>query len=132
MKRTIICAVALAAFAGCAQQSSPVATLDLQRIQANWPKFINYSNQLSADTAAINRSNDSPARKQQELDQLRQRFTDMQNEVTGDVRNAAEQVATERHISLVVTRQYVGYGGIDITADVEKILKINEAPSSGS
>jgi Skp family chaperone for outer membrane proteins len=127
-----MCAVALVALAGCAQQSSPVATLDLNRIQANWPKFINYSNQLSADTAAINRSSDSPSRKEKELDALRQRFTDMQNEVTGDVRNAAEQVANEKHITLVVTRQYVGYGGVDITADVEKILKITEASPSGS
>ena len=127
-----MCAVALVALAGCAQQSSPVATLDLNRIQANWPKFINYSNQLSADTAAINRSSDSPSRKEKELDALRQRFTDMQNEVTGAVRNAAEQVANEKHITLVVTRQYVGYGGVDITADVEKILKITEASPSGS
>jgi Skp family chaperone for outer membrane proteins len=132
MKNLLVCAGALVALAGCAQQSSPVATIDLNRIQANWPKFINYSNQLSADTAAINRSSDSPSRKEQELDQLRQRFTDMQNEVTGDVRNAAEQVANEKHITLVVTRQYVGYGGIDITPDVEKILKITEASPSGS
>ena len=132
MKRLLVCAGALVALAGCAQQGSPVATIDLNRIQANWPKFINYSNQLSADTAAINRSSDSPSRKEKELDALRQRFTDMQNEVTGDVRNAAEQVANEKHITLVVTRQYVGYGGVDITADVEKILKITEASPSGS
>jgi Skp family chaperone for outer membrane proteins len=135
MKRlfgALLCAGALVALAGCAQPSSPVATIDLNRIQANWPKFINYSNQLSADTAAINRSSDSPSRKEQELNALRQRFTDMQNEVTGDVRNAAEQVASEKHITLVVTRQYVGYGGVDITPDVEKILKITEASPSGS
>jgi len=131
MKRLVVYVAALAALAGCAQQTSPVATIDLVRIQANWPKFINYSNQLSADTAAINRSSDSPQRKQQELDRLRQRFVDMQNEVTGDVRNAAQQVASERHFSLVVTRQFVGYGGIDITPDVEKILKITEASPSG-
>lgn len=133
MKRLIVCAAAFAAFAGCAtQQSSPIATVDLQRIQANWPKFINYSNQLQADTEAINRSNDPPARKQQELDRLRQRFVDMQNEVTGDVRSAAQQVATEKHFAMVVTRQYVGYGGTDITSDVERILKITEASPSGS
>jgi len=132
VKRLIVCAGALLAFAGCAVQQSPVATVDLQRIQANWPKFINYSNQLAADTAAIKNSNDSPQRKQEELGNLRQRFVDMQNEVTGDVRNAAEQVANEKHFKLVVTRQFVGYGGTDITADVERILKITETPPSGS
>jgi Skp family chaperone for outer membrane proteins len=81
---------------------------------------------------AINRSNESNARKQQDLERLRARYVDMQNDVTGDVRNAAEQVADEKHFKLVVTRQFVGYGGTDITADVERILKITEASPSGS
>jgi Skp family chaperone for outer membrane proteins len=133
VKVLIVCAVAAAALAGCAQQpTSQIATVDLQRIQANWPKFINYSNQLQADTEAINRSNESNARKQQDLERLRARYVDMQNDVTGDVRNAAEQVADEKHFKLVVTRQFVGYGGTDITADVERILKITEASPSGS
>jgi Skp family chaperone for outer membrane proteins len=133
VKRLLLCAAALAALAGCASQpTSEIATIDLQRIQANWPKFINYSNQLQADTEAINRSNESPGRKQQDLTRLRQRYVDMQNDVSGDVRNAAEQVADEKHFKLVVTRQFVGYGGTDITADVERILKITEASPSGS
>jgi len=52
--------------------------------------------------------------------------------VTSDVRAAAEQVANDRHFKLVVTREFTGYGGVDITSDVEKILKITEkspAPS---
>lgn len=133
MKRFILCAAALAALGGCATQTStPIATVDVQRIQANWPKFINYSNQLSADTAAIQHSNASPKEKQQQLDSLRQRFVSMQNDVTGDVRNAVQEVANEKHLQLVVTRQFVGYGGTDITPDVERILKITEASPSGS
>jgi Skp family chaperone for outer membrane proteins len=130
----MFCAAALAALGGCAtqQSASPIATVDVERIQANWPKFINYSNQLSSDTAAIQRSSDSPRRKQQELDDLRRRYVDMQNDVTGDVRNAVQQVANEKHFQMVVTRQFVGYGGTDITADVEKILKITEASPTGS
>ena len=121
-------AAALLALTGCGgSQPSPIATIDLSRIQANWPKFINYSNQLAADTAAIDRSNASPQVKVTQLDALRKRYVSMQNEVTGDVRSAAEQVASERHFRLVVTRQFVGYGGVDITPDVEKILKITEA-----
>jgi Skp family chaperone for outer membrane proteins len=121
-------AVALATLAGCASQTdSSVATIDLTRIQNNWPKFINYSNQLASDTASINRSGASPREKEAQLDALRRRYVSMQNEVSGDVRDAAEKVATDRHIKLVVTRQFVGYGGIDITPDVEKILQITEA-----
>jgi Skp family chaperone for outer membrane proteins len=132
VKRLILCATALLAAAGCAGAPTSVATIDLARIQANWPKFINYSNQLASDSAAINRSAASPRQKQQELDVLRQRYVDMQNEVSGDVRSAAEQVANEKHLKLVVTRQFVGYGGIDITSDVEKILKITEKTPASS
>jgi Skp family chaperone for outer membrane proteins len=114
--------------AGCAAKTdSSVATIDLTRIQNNWPKFINYSNQLASDTASINRSGASPREKEAQLDALRRRYVSMQNEVSGDVRDAAEKVANDRHIKLVVTRQFVGYGGIDITPDVEKILQITEA-----
>ncbi len=126
MKRAVLTAAALLALAGCAAQSSPIATVDLERIQANWPKFINYSNQLAADTDAINRSSASPKQKQAQLDALRARYADMQNEVTDDLRNAAAQIATQRHFQIIVTRQFVGYGGVDITPDVEKILQITE------
>lgn len=133
MKRSIVAAAACAALAGCAGQTAPtVATVDLTRIQANWPKFINYSNQLASDTDAINRSSASPKQKAEALDQLRRRYVTMQNEVSGDVRSAAEQIASDRHIKLVVTRQFVGYGGVDITPDVEKILKITEKPQAKS
>ncbi len=134
MKRLLIAAAACAALSACAGQSSQssVATVDLARIQANWPKFINYSNQLASDTEAINRSSASPKQKADSLDQLRRRYVDMQNEVSGDVRSAAEQVASDKHFKLVVTRQFVGYGGVDITPDVEKILKITEKPQDKS
>ncbi len=133
MKRSIVAAAACAALAGCAGPTAPtVATVDLTRIQANWPKFINYSNQLASDTDAINRSSAAPKQKAEALDQLRRRYVTMQNEVSGDVRSAAEQIASDRHIKLVVTRQFVGYGGVDITPDVEKILKITEKPQAKS
>ena len=133
MKRTIVCALlALGGCAGTSDSSTTVATVDLARIQANWPKFINYSNQLASDTDAINRSSAPQRRKQQQLDALRRRYVDMQNEVSGDVRTAAESVANERHYKLVVTRQFVGYGGVDITSDVEKILKITETSGAKS
>ncbi len=130
MKRLLLCAVSAAALCGCGgAPSSPIATLDLTRIQANWPKFINYSNQLAADTSAIDRSDAPPAQKAAQLEVLRKRFVSMQNEVTSDVRSAAQHVASEKHYTLVVTHQYVGYGGVDITPDVEKILNITEKPA---
>lgn len=122
-------AAALLLSSGCARQnaaSSEIATVNIARITNNWPKFINYNNQLASDSAAIDRSNAPQAQKAKELADLQARFAQMQNEVTGDVRAAAEQVAKEKNYKLVVTREFVGYGGVDITADVEKILKIEE------
>jgi Skp family chaperone for outer membrane proteins len=118
---------ALAALSACAhQQSSPIATVDVARISANWPKFINYQNQLSADASALEHANIPDAEKQRQRDLLQRRYNDMQTEVTSDVRSAAQQVAGQRHFALVVTREFVGYGGVDITPDVEKILNITE------
>ncbi|HTV72378.1 MAG TPA: hypothetical protein VME66_01550 [Candidatus Acidoferrales bacterium] len=128
MNRLLLWIPAVVALAACGsgQPSSPIATVDVARISANWPKFINYQNQLSADADALEHANLSAGEKQREQNLLQQRYSDMQAEVTNDVRSAAEQVANERHFQLVVTRAFVGYGGVDITPDVEKILKITE------
>jgi Skp family chaperone for outer membrane proteins len=50
--------------------------------------------------------------------------------VTDDVKAAVKQIATDKHYSLVVTRQGIAYGGDDITPDVQAALHI--APSSPS
>jgi len=129
-KRTPLLVAVAAALAGCATQQSQVATVNITRVTQNWPKFINYNNQLASDTDAIQRSSASPRDKQRQLDQLRQHFVKMQEEVTNDVRAAAEQIAGQRHFKMVITREFVGYGGTDITPDVEKILKITEKSPS--
>jgi hypothetical protein len=122
-----IIVAAIVVLAGCSQAPrSDVAVVNISRITANWPKFINYNNQLSADAAAIERSKASDQVKQRERDQLRDQFVRMQQEVTDDVRNAAEQVAKSRNYKLVVTREFAAYGGTDITSDVEKLLNITE------
>jgi Skp family chaperone for outer membrane proteins len=113
--------------AGGGGAAGEIGTVNVSRITANWPKFLNYQNQLSSDAAAIDRASVPEAEKARQRAALQQRFLRFQDEVTGDVRTAAQQVAGERHLKLVVTREFVGYGGIDITTDIEKILKITEA-----
>jgi Skp family chaperone for outer membrane proteins len=116
----------------CACNNGPqgsIGLVDVQRISQNWPKFQNYQNQLANDAQTIERSNRSAGEKARARAQLQQRFSQAQNELTGDVSTAAKQVAADKHLTYVLTRQYVGYGGIDITPDVEKILKIVEKPS---
>lgn len=127
----MILIAAAALLAGCAGPApkSDIATVNITQITANWPKFINYNNQITADAAAIERAREPEAKKQQQRVQLQQRYVRLQGEVTDDVRAAAEQIAKEKNFTMVFTREFVGYGGTDITGDVEKALKIVERPS---
>ena len=108
---------------------SDIGLVDVQRISANWPKFQNYQNQLANDAQTIEHSNRPDREKARARAQLQQRFSRAQNELSNDVSTAAKQVAADKHLTYVFTRQYVGYGGLDITPDIEKILKIEEKPS---
>jgi len=115
---------------GCAHKQSPVAIVDTQRLLQFWPKFQNDNNQLSVDMQTIDRSHSSSDQKGRERAALQQRYARIQSELTQEVRSAATQVAKGKNFQLVVTRQYVGYGGTDITPDVEQILKITETSPS--
>ncbi len=126
MKKPVIALGLLAALCGCGGPKPTIGLVDVPRITANWPKFQNYQNQLSADASALQRSSASNAQKAQQQVALQQRFNAAQTELTGEVQDAAKQVAANKGLKYVFTRQYVGYGGVDITPDVEKILKIEE------
>jgi hypothetical protein len=127
MRRIIIATALLASLAACSGGSGPtIGLVDEERIKANWPKFLNYQNQLSNDAQSIERSNRPDREKQRLRAALQERFVRDQTELSNDVRDAAKQVVDAKHLTYVFTRQYVGYGGVDITPDVEKILKIEE------
>jgi Skp family chaperone for outer membrane proteins len=106
--------------------ASDIGLVDVVRLTSNWPKFLNYQNQLNADMNAIKTSRVSEGQKQREMQGLQYRFATNQTELTANVHDAAQQVASDKHLRFVFTRQFVGYGGIDITPDVEKILQIVE------
>ncbi|HEV3157678.1 MAG TPA: hypothetical protein VGZ00_10070 [Candidatus Baltobacteraceae bacterium] len=125
MNRLIILGLTLL-LAACAGQASDIGVLNLARLQSSWPKFINYQNQLASDQAAIERSGAAQAVLQSQEGTLRRRYSAMQTEIEHDVAGAAAQVARDRQLKLIVTREFVGYGGIDVTPDVERILKISE------
>ncbi len=128
--RAVLVTTLLASLCACGGGTqSSIGIVDVQRVAANWPKFQNYQNQLAADAQTIEHSNRSARDKSHARAQLQQRFTHAQAELTGDVTDAAKQVAVQKHLTYVFTRQFVGYGGVDITPDVEKILKIEEKPS---
>jgi Skp family chaperone for outer membrane proteins len=125
--RTLFAATLAAGLTACSNQpKSNIGLIDTDRITSNWPKFLNYQNQIQADQAAIARSNASIDQKRREVQDLEKRYVAAQDELTQDVKTAAEQVAKQKNLKYVFTRQYVGYGGVDITPDVEKALDITE------
>lgn len=125
----IIAALAAAALSGCAGGGSPVGLVDVQRLTANWPQYTNAQNQLMADQRAITSGKGSSSAKQRQIMRLQQRYAQISNQLVSQVKDAAAKVAQQKQLSLVVTREFVGYGGTDITPDVEKILGITEKPT---
>ena len=120
-------AVTLLGMTACSKPpQSDIGLVDVQRLTSNWPMFLNYQNQLNSDVASIQRSSAPDSVKQRELAGLQAQFQQNQTELTGNVKDAAQQVAGQKNLKFVLTRQFVGYGGLDITPDVEQILKIVE------
>jgi Skp family chaperone for outer membrane proteins len=130
VKNSIVIIAALAAFAlaGCAQ-SSPVGLVDVQRLTANWPQYNNVQNQLFADERAIQTGKGSQQQKAQQAAQLQAKYAALSDQLVKQIKDAAAKVAQQKNMKLVLTRQMVGYGGTDITGDVEKAMGITESAS---
>lgn len=132
MKRMMIAALAAASLAACAANSSPVGLVDVQRITANWPQYINANNQMLADERAIATGSGSNSDKQRRAAQMQAKYAQISQQLVSQIRDAAGKIAQQKNLKLVVTREFIGYGGVDITPDVEKQLNIKEtaAPSA--
>jgi Skp family chaperone for outer membrane proteins len=130
MNNRFVFAALAASLLGMTACSKPpagdIGLVDVQRLSSNWPKFLNYQNQLNSDMNAIKTSNVPDSQKQREMAGLQYRFATNQTELTNNVHDAAQQVANDKHLRFVITRQFVGYGGVDITPEVEKVLQIVE------
>jgi hypothetical protein len=125
--RFLFAALAALALGGCGHApGSSIGLVDVNRLSSNWPKYTNFANQFAADEQAIMSGRGSNDQKRRQAAQLAQRQAQVESELVKEVRDATTQVATQKHLSLVVTREFVGYGGTDITGDVEKILGISE------
>jgi Skp family chaperone for outer membrane proteins len=120
------------AVAGCAGGSS-VGLVDVQRIVTNWPEYQAYQTQLLGEEHSIASRRESAARKQRDTIALERKYAKVTDQLSEQIRNAAAKIAAQSRLSLVLTREGIGYGGVDITNDVEKALNITEkaAPTPG-
>ncbi len=101
-----------------------IAEVDVERVVTHWPQMQSQSDELVTERRALAQTANvldagARARAQSELDV---RTAELQIQISRAVRAAAERIAHDRHIPLVVTRDYVAYGGVDITDDVTKLL----------
>ena len=115
--------------AGCAN-NSPIGLLDVSRIAANWKTYQLNQQQLMIDEQRIVQSKSSTADKQRQALALQKKYAGITDDLTKQIREAAQKVAQDKNLKLVVTKQGVGYGGVDITPDVEKAMNITEASAS--
>ena len=135
MKRyqRVILFLCAAALAGCGA-NSPIGLVDVQRIVNNWPEYQSYQNQLYAEERQIEQRRQSPARKQMATVALQRKYSKVTDQLSQQIRDVAGKIAAQRQLKLVLTREGIGYGGVDITADVEKALNITEkaTPTPGT
>ena len=124
-KYAIIAMLSAALFAGCAN-NSPVGLIDVGRVTANWDVFQRYQQQLALEEQAISQGKGSVADKTRAAQQLQAKYAHITDELTAQIRDAANKIASQRNLKLVVTKEGVGYGGIDITPDVEKAMNITD------
>jgi Skp family chaperone for outer membrane proteins len=132
-KQLLLLSLAAAIVAGCAN-ASPVGLVDVNRIVTNWPVYQSFQQQLLQDEQAIQASRASAADKQRQAAALQKKYAGITDQLTQQVRSAATKVAQQKNLTLVVTKEGVGFGGVDITKDVEKVMNITDkatpAPNS--
>jgi Skp family chaperone for outer membrane proteins len=124
-KQLLLLSLAAAIVAGCAN-ASPVGLVDVNRIVTNWPVYQTFQQQLLQDEQAIQASRASTADKQRQAAALQKKYASITDQLTKQVRDAATKIAQQKNLTLVVTKEGVGYGGVDITKDVEKEMNITD------
>ena len=125
-KYALIAACAAALLAGCSTNNSPVGLIDINRVVANWPTYQNYQQQLLQEEQKIVQSKASTGQKTAQANALQRKYAGITDQLTKQIRDAANKVAQDKSLKLVVTKEGVGYGGVDITPDVEKLMNITE------
>lgn len=127
-QNSIILLTLAAALASCAPHSS-IGLVDVQRIVSNWPEYQGYQTQMFTEERSVSTRRESSARKQRDAFDLQRKYGKITDQLSAQLRDVAGKIAAQRQLKLVLTREGIGYGGVDITADVEKALNITEKAS---
>jgi outer membrane protein len=133
---TAVLAVAFAP-AAIADDLTNVGFLDQAQV-GSLPMFVTANQQLQSYQAQLNdqfksalRGAKNDADKQRIQAQFQQEFSDKQTELIGPLFNRAQviiaNVAAAKHLSVVVDKRIIVYGGVDITNDVISAMRSPQA-----
>ncbi len=138
---TALIAIVALAFAivpsAIASDLTDIGYLDQAQI-GSMPQFVAanqrlaaYRAQLDGQFTAAMKSAKSDADRQNIEMQFQQRFSDKQKELVGPFFTRAQlaiaQVMAKKNLSVVVDKRIVVYGGVDITGDVQGLIKSGQA-----
>jgi Skp family chaperone for outer membrane proteins len=116
-----------------AEKQINVGVIDIEKVRKEWPKFERYSQQLEAQRLAYSilfekaSPNMNDAEKSEMQYQIGKIFDHSQGilmeVLTNDMGKAAQKVALQKGIDIVLVKQSVHGVGTDITEDVMTLLK---------
>lgn len=121
---TIVCAGMLA---GCGGEDK-VGVVDMSRVQKEAPLVQQYKEKTEAKQKELNKelqeaqktmSEEEFAKKRQQADQeLNIYGASMQRQFASDIQTKAGEVAKEKEIGIIMTKEAAPSGGIDVTDDI--------------
>jgi len=116
-----------------AQKQVSVGVVDIEKVMEGWPKFTRYSEQIQAqriaysilyEKASPNLTDAEKTEMQYQITKIFEHSNEILMEVlTNDMEKAAQKVAIDKGMDLVLVKQRVHGIGTDITDDVLKELK---------
>ncbi len=119
--------------AGCSANAPKVGIVDIQKVMSDSPKVKQFqeqlntkgkelSDQLEKDKKAL--SQEEFQKKQETLYAEFMKFKqDLETQIDNAVKQALEQVAKEKKVDIILYKNSVAQGGIDISDDVIQKMK---------
>lgn len=122
-------------FAGCTpNEEKKIGKIDLNRVIQESPKAQQYQQQLDERGAeiqdkykAISDEELSDEEKLEMQKEAAQEFVqakkELEDQLNAEIEKAIKQISDEKNLSIVLVKQTVQYGGIDVTQEVINLLK---------
>ncbi|MBP1765236.1 MAG: outer rane chaperone Skp (OmpH) [Firmicutes bacterium] len=139
MKKMVTVMLVLAAFAmtamisGCSSSSSGIGVVDINKVMTESPKVKQLQEQLNATGKTMSeqlekeQSSSTPEEFQKKQEKAYTEFMKAKQELEGQVdaslKQALQQIAKEKNLGVILYKNGVAQGGIDITDDVKQKMQ---------